>query len=158
MQNQLNLTILVALGLLAALTLARADVSTSGPFDLSDYEGRVVIVDFWASWCVPCRRSFPWLNAMQEKYADDGLVVIGVNVDREPEDAAEFLRDYPASFRITYDTRGSLAKEFGVQGMPSSFVIGRDGTVKNEHLGFKVKRQDEYEAAILAALHQNTGE
>ena len=158
MAKQLNLAILVFLGLLAALTLARADVAPSEPFDLSEYRGQVVIVDFWASWCVPCRRSFPWLNAMQQKYADDGLVVIGVNVDKEPADAAEFLRKYPARFIITYDTNGSLAIAYGVQGMPSSFVIGRDGNLRDEHLGFKVKRQDDYEAAILAALHQDSDE
>jgi len=114
----------------------------------------VVVLDFWASWCVPCRRSFPWLNTMHQKYAQDGLVIIGINVDREPGDAAEFLRAYPAQFMISYDNNGVVAREYDVQGMPSSFVIGRDGQMKARHLGFKVKRQDEYEAAIVAALQQ----
>ncbi len=120
--------------------------------DLDDYRGQVVIVDFWASWCVPCRRSFPWFNAMQAKYGDDGLVIVGVNLDRSRSDAEAFLAEYPADFEIVYDTDASLAREYGVQAMPSSIVFGRDGSVRERHMGFKVRQQDEYEAAIVAAL------
>lgn len=147
---------LVMAGMLAVSTLAVSAPQQGIQLDLSAYRGKVVVLDFWASWCVPCRRSFPWLNAMQQKYADDGLVVVGVNVDQEPESAAAFLADYPANFQIAYDQEGRLAKQFDVQGMPSSFVIGRDGERKARHLGFKVKRQNEYEAAIVAALKQET--
>lgn len=121
-------------------------------FDLSDYEGKVVIVDFWASWCVPCRRSFPWYNAMHDKYADEGLVIVAVNLDAEREAAEEFLAEYPPRFRIVYDESKDLAREFEVVAMPTSYVIGRDGEISERHFGFKVKKQDEYEAAIVAAL------
>lgn len=141
---------------LSMLPVAGADPSTA--LDLSDYRGKVVVVDFWASWCVPCRRSFPWLNSMNDKYSDQGLVVVGVNLDQEPGAAAEFLRDFPARFQIQYDTDAILAQQFGVQAMPSSFVIGRDGEIKAHHLGFKVKRQDEYEAAIVSALRQENAQ
>lgn len=124
-------------------------------FDLADHQGKVVVVDFWASWCVPCRRSFPWLNNMRAKYADQGLVIIGVNVDASREDATAFLDKYPADFLIHFDNEGSLAKEYGIEAMPSSFVIGRDGQVVARHLGFKVKRQDEYEAILVEALGVN---
>ncbi len=120
--------------------------------DMATFEGKVVIVDFWASWCVPCRRSFPWLNEMQAKYADDGLVIIGVNLDQERAAAEEFLQDFPASFRIYYDESKDLAKEFDVVAMPSSYLLGRDGAIRKRHYGFKVKKQDEYEAAIIDAL------
>ena len=123
--------------------------------NLADFEGRVVVIDFWASWCVPCRRSFPWLNAMQSKYADDGLVIIGVNVDRKRADADKFLQRFPASFDLIFDSEADLAKRFGVQAMPSSFVIGRDGTISNHHLGFKTRKQGEYEAALVAALEES---
>ena len=139
---------------LSVSTVAWSETPAGGDLDLSAYSGKVVVVDFWASWCVPCRRSFPWLNTMNDRYAKDGLVIIGVNVDREPESAAEFLQDFPASFQISYDPTGVLAKRFEVQGMPTSFVIGRDGKTRAQHLGFKVRRQDEYEAAIVAALQQ----
>lgn len=146
-------TILVALAL-AVSPIAASDSAAGTNFDLSEHQGNVIVVDFWASWCVPCRRSFPWLNAMSEKYADEGLIVIGVNVDQDAESAAEFLQKYPARFRIEYDQGGNLAREFGVQAMPSSFVIGRDGQIRAHHLGFKVKRQNEYETAIVEALRQ----
>jgi len=138
--------------LLAALLIWVPLASADKAFNLSKYNGKVVIVDFWASWCVPCRRSFPWMNAMQEKYAADGLIIIAVNLDRNAEDAARFLEKYPANFEITYDPEGALAKEYGVEVMPSSFIIGRNGDRYERHSGFKVKRQDEYEATIQAAL------
>lgn len=140
--------ILIAAG--AAVLAAPARASES--LDLDAYAGKVVIVDFWASWCVPCRRSFPWLNRMHTRYADDGLVIIGVNVDAERAAADKFLAAYPADFRIHFDNQGDLATKFGVEAMPSSFVIGRDGEVVARHLGFKAKKQDEYEAILVEAL------
>jgi cytochrome c biogenesis protein CcmG/thiol:disulfide interchange protein DsbE len=144
-----SIFLVLAMLLAPLVTVAQAPSPT---FDLAEYQGQVVVVDFWASWCVPCRRSFPWLNDMHAKYAEQGLVVIGVNVDANQKDAAAFLEDYPAAFSIHYDTQAIMAKEFGVEAMPSSFVIGRDGQIKARHLGFKVKRQDEYEAILVDAL------
>ncbi len=127
-------------------------ISTAGDLNLEKHAGKVVLLDFWASWCVPCRRSFPWMNEMQEKYAQDGLVIIAVNVDREVENAAAFLAEYPAKFEIIYDPDAVLAKEYKIEVMPSSFIIGRDGASIDRHAGFKVKKQDEYEAVLRAAL------
>lgn len=121
-------------------------------FDLSDYSGKVVLIDFWASWCGPCRQSFPWMNEMQTKYRDDGLVIVAVNVDNDLAAANRFLTDYPARFQVHFDEDKSLAREYEIVAMPSSFLIGRDGQVVERHLGFKVMKQDEYEAAIRAAL------
>ena len=129
-----------------------APVLASETFSIDKYAGKVVVLDFWASWCVPCRRSFPWLNAMHEKYADDGLTIIGVNLDMERADADRFLEEYPASFAILYDENQKLARQFEVVAMPSSYVIGREGQIVARHLGFKVKQQDEYEAIIVEAL------
>lgn len=139
---------LLVILLVAPGTRAGAEVH----LDLKEFAGKVVIVDFWASWCVPCRRSFPWMNRMQARYADLGLVIIGVNLDQDREQAAEFLEEIPASFTIFYDDEAALAREFDVEAMPSSFVIGRDGHIVARHLGFKVKRQDEYEAVLRDAL------
>jgi thiol-disulfide isomerase/thioredoxin len=127
-------------------------ISAAGDLNLEKHAGKVVLLDFWASWCVPCRRSFPWMNDMQEKYAQEGLVIIAVNVEREIENAAAFLAEYPANFEVIYDPDAALAKEYKIQVMPSSFVIGRDGASIERHNGFKVKKQDEYEAVIRAAL------
>jgi len=122
--------------------------------DLSAHQGKVVIVDFWASWCVPCRRSFPWMNAMQAKYRDDGLVIIAVNMDADSNEAANFLSEYPADFEIVYDPDGALAREYDVIAMPSSYVFDRQGLQIARHLGFKVSKQDEYESILAEALSQ----
>ena len=92
---------------------------------------------------------------MQEKYGDDGLVIIGVNVDADPADASTFLEDFPPNFDIMYDPDGDLAREYDVIAMPSSYIIGRNGELITRHLGFKVKRQDEYEAVLLESLNQD---
>ena len=134
------------------LTLQAGAAEPYDQFDLESHAGKVVIVDFWASWCVPCRRSFPWLNAMHRKYADQGLVIIGVNLDAERSAAMTFLEDFPPEFGIYYDETKDLAREFAVVAMPSSYLIGRDGNIRQKHFGFKVKKQDEYEAAIVDAL------
>ena len=135
--------------LLACAPLTAAD----NDLNLASYDGKVVVLDFWASWCVPCRRSFPWMNRMHAKYADDGLAIVAVNLDRSADDAARFLARYPAKFEIVYDPQGVLAKERGVEVMPTSIIIGRDGEIIDRHAGFKVRRQDEYEATLLAALN-----
>jgi len=124
------------------------------PLELSAHKGKVVVLDFWASWCVPCRRSFPWMNEMQAKYHDDGLVIIGVNMDAEAVEAKSFLREYPAEFAIVYDSDGELARQYDVIAMPSSYLFDRDGNQVARHLGFKVKKQDEYEALIVETLRQ----
>jgi len=134
------------------LTLQADAAEPYDQFDLKSHAGKVVIVDFWASWCVPCRRSFPWLNAMHRKYADQGLVIIGVNLDAEKSAAMTFLEDFPPEFSIYYDDTKNLAREFGVVAMPSSYLIGRDGDIRQKHFGFKVKKQGEYESAIVDAL------
>lgn len=121
-------------------------------FRTSDYSGKVVVLDFWASWCVPCRRSFPWMNEMQKKYGENGLVIVAVNLDNEASDAAKFLQTYPASFTIAYDPERKLVRDYGVEAMPSSFLIDRDGTIIERHAGFVSAKTDDYEAAIVSAL------
>jgi thiol-disulfide isomerase/thioredoxin len=129
-----------------------SNATAESNFDLTEFRGKVVLLDFWASWCVPCRRSFPWMNGMQEKYGRDGLVIIGVNMDSEPAEAAAFLQDFPAQFKVINDPDGDLAREHDVIAMPSSYVFDRDGELVTRHLGFKVKRQDEYEVILVDTL------
>ena len=131
---------------LALFALSAAATDTADALDLTRLRGKVVLVDFWASWCEPCRHSFPWLNAMQAKYADRGLVVIGVNVDRERADADRFLRDVPAEFQIVYDPAGALASRYDLPGMPVSYVIGPNGEIVGRHIGFRNALRAEREA------------
>lgn len=135
----------------AAATPAPPSPATPG-LDLSRYRGRVVVVDFWASWCAPCRRSIPWLNEMRARYGDRGLVVIGVNVDKDAVDAVRFMRDVPIEFEVVYDPEGVLAQQFAVEGMPSSYVYSRDGELVARHLGFQNSRRPEYEALLGSLL------
>ena len=147
-----GLTFLVGLLLIAGVLAIGSSRAADSALNLDDYHGQVVLLDFWASWCVPCRRSFPWMNQMQQKYGEQGLVIIGVNMDANAEDAQAFLRDYPAQFTIISDPDGDLARRFGVEAMPSSYVIGRDGAVVATHMGFQVKKSDEYEEQIRQVL------
>lgn len=144
------------LAILACLLLWAAGSSTSAEsaFNLAAYSGKVVVLDFWASWCIPCRRSFPWMNSMMERYGRDGLVIIGVNMDKDPAEADAFLKEYPPKFRILNDPGGELAQEYDVIAMPSSYVFDRNGRQVTRHLGFRVKRQDEYEAILLESLNK----
>jgi cytochrome c biogenesis protein CcmG/thiol:disulfide interchange protein DsbE len=137
---------------LGCFTLTAAAADTSQAFDLARHRGKVVLVDFWASWCEPCRRSFPWLNAMQARYADRGLVVIGVNVDRDRADADRFLQDVPAAFPIVYDPAGTLASRYDLPGMPASYVIGRNGAVVARHIGFRSNLRAQREAELQQLL------
>ena len=120
--------------------------------DLERYGGQVVLLDFWASWCVPCRYSFPWMQEMQQHYRDDGLVVIAVNLDNDEAAAKRFLDENPVDFRIVFDRDRQLARKYRVAGMPSSLLIGRDGQVISRQAGFRVKLQDRYEHELAAAL------
>lgn len=120
--------------------------------NLSDLKGKVVYLDFWASWCGPCAKSFPWMNEMHAKYAEQGLVILAVNVDSEKSDALEFLKKRPAQFAITYDPNGEIAKTYKIPGMPSSFIIGRDGQLITAHQGFHTSKTAIYEAQIQALI------
>ncbi len=127
-------------------------VFAADTLDLAQYRGKLVLVDFWASWCAPCRHSFPWLNEMQAKYAASGLVVVGVNVDRERDAAEHFLREVPAHFRIVYDPSGTLAAGYDVPGMPTSFVFGPDGKLIDKHIGFQQGSRAQREAELQKLL------
>ena len=145
---------IAAIALWSVLFLIRdAGAAESPTFDLGARAGKVVVLDFWASWCAPCRQSIPWLNEMQAKYAARGLVVIGVNVDAERPLAEKFLTQTPARFEILYDSEGRLPQKYGVQGMPASFIFDRSGHLVEKHLGFKVADRDQYEQLLVKTLN-----
>lgn len=129
--------------------------SLSGPagtVKLEQYQGKLVYIDFWASWCGPCRQSFPWMNEMQARYGGHGLQVVGINVDAKTDDARSFLNATPASFVIAFDPNGTAPRNYGVKGMPSSVLIGPDGKVLYEHSGFRPADRTVLEARIKSAL------
>lgn len=139
----------------STLTASLAAASpAAAPLDMARHHGRVVIVDFWASWCKPCRQSIPWLNSLRERYGARGLTIIGVNVDANRRDADRFLRDVPIEFEIVFDPQGDLAKQFKVQAMPTSYVFDRAGKLVETHLGFREAKKGGNEAAIRKLLDQ----
>ena len=130
-----------------AATAASADA-----IDLATWKGKVVYLDFWASWCGPCKQSFPFMNEMQSKYGAKGFQVVGVNLDPKREDADGFLAKVPATFAIGYDPKGDSPKRYAITGMPTSLLIGADGKVREVHSGFHDDQRKNIEAANVAAL------
>jgi cytochrome c biogenesis protein CcmG/thiol:disulfide interchange protein DsbE len=122
------------------------------PVKLAAYLGKFVYVDFWASWCAPCRQSFPWMNALQAKYGAQGLQIIGVNLDAKKEDAADFLQTTPAHFMLAFDPDGATPRSYGVKSMPTGFLIGPDGKIIFEHRGFNQADSADFEGKIKAVL------
>jgi thiol-disulfide isomerase/thioredoxin len=129
--------------------------SGAGAVRLSALRGKVVFVDFWTSWCGPCKQSFPWLNEMQARYRAHGLEVVGVNVDARRTDADSFLAQIPARFTIAFDGRGDTPERYAAAGMPTSFLIDRSGTIVATHTGFRNEDKRDLESAIRRALGVN---
>ncbi len=124
----------LALGVLSCLCSA---AHAGGALDLNAYRGKVVYLDFWASWCTPCRESFPWMDFVQRTYSQRGLVVIGMNVDQDRNSADQFLQMLKPGFQIAFDPKGALAESFKVVGMPETFLIDRSGKIRYQHIGFR---------------------
>ncbi|CAN7255146.1 TlpA family protein disulfide reductase [Rhizobacter sp. LjRoot28] len=124
----------------------------SAPVSLAQLKGKVVYVDFWASWCAPCKQSFPWMNEMQAKYGPRGFQILAVNVDARRADADKFLAEVPANFLVGFDAKGDSPKRFQIKGMPSSVLVGPDGQVLQVHTGFRPEERKAQEDAIVAAL------
>ena len=121
--------------------------------ELPALAGKVVIIDFFASWCGPCKDSFPVMQELHEKFGGQGLVILAVNLDKKVEDMKEFLAKHPVTFSIVRDASGALAKEVKVPTMPSSFIIDRSGKVQFLHRGFKCdKSKEEYVRQITELL------
>ncbi|MCC7114072.1 MAG: TlpA family protein disulfide reductase [Burkholderiales bacterium] len=119
---------------------------------LESLKGKVVYVDFWASWCGPCKQSFPWMAEMQRKYASLGLEIVAVNVDRKRTDAERFLAGTPAAFTVVFDAAGATPNAWNVRAMPSSYLVDRQGRVVHVDQGFREDMKAPIEARIRATL------
>lgn len=119
---------------------------------LPNTSGKVVLVDFWASWCGPCKQSFPTLNRLHEKYSAKGLVVIGIGVDDEADKYKAFAGKMGAKFPLVHDSSHQVANFFNPPSMPTSYIVDRKGTIRYVHTGFHAKTEAEYTTQIEALL------
>ena len=133
---------------LLLMSVAQADA----PLDLDGFRGRVVYLDFWASWCGPCRQSFPWMQTMKRTYENQGLTVVAVNLDTDRAAADRFLVQFHPTFDVRFDPSGELAEVYKVQGMPSSVLIDRHGVARFTHVGFRPVDGAVYEAQVRGLL------
>lgn len=132
----------------AVLAAARAD----SPVDIESLRGRVVYLDFWASWCLPCKQSFPWMQRLNDAYQAQGLTILAVNLDTDRADADRFLRRFHPTFDVRFDPQGTSAERYGVKGMPSSLLIDRRGVTRFTHVGFTPADASAAESQVRALL------
>lgn len=125
-----------------------------GTINLKDFKGRVVYLDFWATWCPPCRKSFPWMEKMHTRYQQDGLTIIAISVDGKREVAKEFALESNTSFITAHDPGKETARLYKLRAMPSSYLIDRDGNIISTHLGFRTSKTKKLEAEFREALKQ----
>ena len=129
--------------------------STSGSnWRLSEQRGSVILINFWASWCGPCRQEMPLLDDIQQKYSRLGFSIIGVNVDKDTDKADKILKEIPVSFPVLYDPAGDVGKLFNVDSMPTTVIVDRDGKMRFLHRGYKPGYEQEYVAQIKQLIRE----
>jgi peroxiredoxin len=164
MNKKLIISIGAIVALMAMQAAAALEVGSKAPnceltaigdgqrYNLSQYQGKVLYIDFWASWCVPCAKSFPFFNQLYADLAGRGLHILAVNLDENPSDAQDFLSKVPASFMVAADSNKQCANEFKVTAMPSSYLIDRKGIVRHVHLGFRPGEAEELQSLLTTLL------
>ena len=128
------------------------DSRAGKPLSLAQYKGQVVMLNFWASWCVPCKQEMPLLETIQKTYGKRGFTLIGVNVEPDSKAANAVLEKIPVSFPVVYDRESKVSKAYDVSGMPSSVFIDRKGQVRMLHRGYKPGDENEYMNQIRALV------
>lgn len=126
----------------------------NGKVQLESLKGKVVYLDFWASWCEPCKKSFPWMHDIKQEYADQGFEILAVNLDKDRKLADEFLKEMEVNFMVAFDESGKTASDYRLRGMPSSYLIGRDGRVYASHIGFRDNDKNNLQQAIQNLLNK----
>lgn len=149
--RRLTLGAFVLAGILAGPDAYTAEVDKPAPaialpqlqseqmLTLASLQGRVVLLDFWASWCGPCRQSLPEYQKLRDEFSRDDFEVLAVSVDEERDDALAFLKKFPLQFPLLLDAGSEVARAYGLKGMPSSYLIDRHGVLRSSHVGFQIK-------------------
>jgi peroxiredoxin len=138
-----------------APAFALTAMTGSAPVSLEQLKGKVVFVDFWASWCGPCRQSLPLYEKLRTELAQQEFAIVAINLDEEVADATAFLKQHPVNYTILRDPAGDVPKAFGVAGMPTSYLIDRDGIVRAVHTGFDPADIDKLRIEIHALLEKH---
>lgn len=115
---------------------------------LKHFQGKVVYLDFWASWCPPCLKSFPFMEEIKTRYEKQGLIVLAVSLDEKVDDAKAFLHETPASFLVGHNNNSDIADQYNVQAMPTTYLIGRNGKIHYVHRGFKTSHKEKLNKLI----------
>ena len=137
---------------LQPLEFSGYDFSTNKPFKFNQFKGKIIYLDFWASWCPPCLESMPFMEKLYQQYKAQGFEIIAVNIDEHKEDASKFLDLHPISYTNLYDPQGKIGKRFKVRSMPTAFLIDQDGNVIYKHVGFNQKYSIKLEEALKGYL------
>ena len=142
----------VELPLLVAQQINGESISAGTSFSLSKLKGKVVYLDFWASWCGPCRVSFPKLEQLRQELGPRGFEVYAINVDEFEADALQFLEEVPVTYPTLYDGNGTAPLLYGILGMPTAYLIDRQGQVRLVHQGFRRNDEVQLRAEIIELL------
>ena len=170
MENTLGNHLKSWLGVTAAIVMATSAVSAglkqadapdftlksaSGEnLRLSEYRGDVVLINFWASWCGPCRQEMPVLSELHDKYQALGFTVLGVNVEADTVKAKKLLKDMPVSFPVVFDSDSVVSKQYDVVAMPSTVLVDRDGNMRYLHKGYKSGLEDVYQQQVRELIRE----
>lgn len=148
----------------APLSLAATDSGPAGNFtlksatgeniQLSEYRGQVVLINFWASWCGPCRQEMPHLDAIYKKYEPMGFTVFGINVEQDRKMADKILRDIPVTFPILFDDANVVSELYGVDAMPVTVLVDRNGEIRFRHRGYKPGYELEYDKQVRTLIKE----
>ncbi len=146
MQKYIRFLLLLLVAIYSTATLAAKgtypsfslpEFSGNQKIELAKLRGKVVYIDFWASWCAPCRQSMPKFNVLYNKLPRASFEILAINLDESKTDAQQFLNDYPVDYTVLYDATGATPKQFGVKVMPTGYLLDRFGMVRHVHQGFR---------------------
>lgn len=158
-----RLLMLLLAGMLLTVTVAAEPIQGPAPdftlksrggenLKLSEFRGQVVMINFWASWCGPCRQEMPLLDQLYQHYRPLGFTILGINVEEDVSQAAKLLREIPVTFPILFDGSNTVAEQYHLDAMPTTVLVDRDGKMRFLHLGYLPGYEREYETQIKALL------
>ncbi len=163
--KQIMTTLILLLSLMTAGSALALDVGSTAPdftlksrsgenIKLSEQLGDVVMINFWASWCAPCRQEMPLLEELYDRYADLGFTLLGVNVEEDSSAALDLLKEIPVTFPVLFDSRNDVSKRYNVVAMPTTVILDRDGNVRYVHKGYLPGYEDEYRKQIKELIRE----